>query len=291
MSAVMGHQAQLGMGASAPVTEAYEFLRESLALLEEFVDSQGLRGTRSHASEAVRQGARRVGGSVSMNPTAAQLSHLLPRILGAAPSGNTYALAETVPSFVVAVDRVAKVFTYTGCKVRRATFHGSAGEPLKLTLDLLGIDETVSAAGAFPSLSLDTTTSFFMFHDLVLSVDGTEYPALDFELLIDNVLDGDRLLNSATRVSLPEADRHVTFRTRLPYGDASAVYASGVEGVAVTATLTNGSTSLAFSLPAVQFPRVSPTVPGRGEILLPLIGTARSLVGDDELTATLDSTP
>jgi len=285
----MGHQAQLGMGASAPVTEAYEFLRESLALLEEFVDTAGLRGTRSHAAESVRQGVRRVAGSVSLNPTALQLSHLLPRVLGASPSGNTYPLAETVPSFVVAVDRVARVFTYSGCKVRRATFRGSAGEPLELTLDLFGVDETVAAAGTFPSLSLDATSSFFMFHDLVLEVDGDEYPALDFELVIDNGLDGDRLLNSATRVSLPEADRQVTFRTRLPFGDAAAVYASGVDGVAVTATLTNGPTSLTFSLPAVQFPRMSPTVPGRGEILLPLIGTARSAAGTDELTVTLDS--
>lgn len=291
MSAVMGHQAQLGMGASAPVSEAYEFLRESLGLLEELVDSHGLRGTRSHAAEAVRQGVRRVGGSIAMNPTVAQLSTLLPRILGASASGNTYALAETLPSFVVSVDRVAKVFSYSGCKVQRALFRGAAGEPLELTLELLGIDETVANAGSFPSLTLDTSTSFLMFHDLTLTVAGSAYPAHDFELIIDNVLDGQRLFNSQTRVSIPEGDRNITLRTKLPFGDATALYAAGAGGVSVSAVFTNGGTSLTFALPAVQFPRVSPTVPGRGEILLPLLGIARTSGSTDELTVTLDSTP
>jgi hypothetical protein len=291
MSAVMGWQAQLGLGDSAPVDEAYEFLKETLALDEEFVDSDGLRATRSHAKEAVRQGVRRVGGSLVMRPTPVQLANLLPRVLGAEASGTTYALAESLPTFVATIDRVSKVFTYTGCKVDRAIFRSQAGEPLQLTLEVLGLDESVGNAGTFPSLSIDTTTSFFLFQDLTLSIGGNAYPAQSFELIVDNHLEANRFLNSATRSSLPERDRTITLNTHLPYGDATAGYATGVNGVAVVATFTNGNTSLSFSLSAVQFPRQSPTVPGRDEIRLPLSGVARKSGGTSELTVTLDSTP
>lgn len=291
MSAAQGFATQLGIDTNATVTKRYDFLSESMSLDEEFVGGDGLRGELSHAIENLRQGTRKVGGQLNLRPTAVELAALLPHIMGAAGSGTTYAFGTTFSDLYVVVDRVAKVFSYSGCQVDKATFKAQAGGPLLLTLDMLGIDESVGNAGTFPSLSLDTTTGFFMFSDLVLSIGGTGYSAKDFELMIDYKRDADRVFNSNTRASTPVTDRIVTVNTNLPYGDATAVYATGVGGVAVTATFTNGNTSLVATMPKVAFPRQSPTVGGKQEIMLPLSGQARKSGSTSELVFTLDSTP
>lgn len=291
MAAAQGFAAHLGIDTADPVTKEYEFLSESIALTEEFVMSEGIRGERSRPKEAVRQGTRRVGGSIRMRPTPVQLAALLPHVMGLAASGTTFALGDTFSDLYVTVDRVGKVFTYNGCKIDKAIFRGSAGQPLEMELQILGKDETVGNAGTFPSLTIDITTSMFMFSDLVLSIGGTAYEAFDFELEIDNMLDPDRVFNSLTRSSIPVTDRAVRIGTNLPYGDATAAYNSGVAGVAVTATFTNGATSILFTLPAVLFPRESPTVQGKSEIRLPLRGEAKKSSSTKELTITLDSTP
>ena len=291
MAAAQGFASRLGIHTADPVTVEYEFIRESLVLTEEFVESEGIRGTRSHPKEAVRQGVRRVGGSIEMRPNPVQLAVLLPHILGLAASGTTFALGDTFSDLYITIDRVLKVFTYSGCKIDKCRFKGGPGQPLNMTLDILGIDESVGNAGTFPSLSIDLTTSFFMFSDLAMTIAGDTVLCKDFDLLIDNNLDPERIFNALVRTSIPAQDRMVTFTTSVPYGDYSAKYGTGVAGVAVVGTFTNGATSLVFTMPAVQFPRVSPQVDGKSEIMLSLTGMARKSSSTAELTLTLDSTP
>jgi hypothetical protein len=70
-------------------------------------------------------------------------------------------------------------------------------------------------------------------------------------------------------------DREITFKTRVPYGDATALYNLGAgTGISVMATLTNGAQILTFTLPKVVFPPISPAVPGREEVMLELEGRA-----------------
>lgn len=290
MSAVHGWSGKLGVHANNPVELRFDFQSESLAVNEAFIDTNGLRGTRSRSIERVRQGNRRIGGQIRMQPTAVELAALLPWILGANASGNTYALADTLQSRYVTVDRSIKVSTYNGVVVDRATFRAGQGEPLDLTLDVCGLDETIGNSGTFPDLSLDLTTQPFVFTDLALVINATTVNAKSIELVIDNAIDKERFFNSQTAVSLPPMDRHVYLNTQLPYGDASALYGTGAGGVACTATFTNGGTSLLFSLVKVAFPRRSPTfVAGRQEVLLPLNGTAYTSSTTKELVCTLDS--
>lgn len=292
MAGAYGFATQLGISASNPVDARYDFQNENLACQEEMPDTGGLRGTRSHVVERVRQGIRRVQGSITMQPTPVELAALLPWILGATASGTTFALADALTSRYVTVDRVGKVFTYDGCFVDSATFRASQGQPLSLTLNLVGSDETVANAATFPSLTIDTTTNAFMFFDCALVIAGTTYLAKDFELTINNHIDRDRIFNAQVLSTATKAmDRTVTMRTHLPYGDATAAYNTGSSGVAVTSTFTNGTVSLAFSLVKVVFPRRSPTVQGRQEVMLPLDGTCYRSGSTLELVTTLDSTP
>ena len=292
MTAAMGYHAQLEISASNPVDTRFDFISESLGVDENFIDTNGLRGTRDRSIERVRQGIRHIGGQIRLQPTAVELAALLPWILGANASGTTYAIADTLQSRYVTVDRVSKVMTYNGCVIDRCTIRGSQGEPLDITLDVCGLDETVGNSGTFPSLSLDTTTGPFVFTDGVFSINSTTVNARSFELVVNNHIDRERFFNSLTAVSLIPMDRHVMLNTQLPYGDASALYATGAGGVACTLTFTNGGTSLALTMPKVAFPRKSPTYQaGRAEVMLPLAGNAYKSGSTASLTATLDSTP
>lgn len=289
MSASQGSAAKMGIGTTATVDQAYDFKSESLACNEDFYDPDGIIGSREHLSERVRRNVRSIAGSITLEPNSIELANLLPWILGAAASGTTFALAETLPSRYVSFDRVAKVFVYDGCVVNRATFSASEGGPLSLTLDVIGVDETVNNAGTFPSLTISTAAGPYMMSDLVLSVGGTGYNFREFSLTIDNMLEV-RYTNSLTANSITPRNRQTSVTLRTPYGDSTALYGLALAGVAVVATFTNSTLSTVFTMPAVQFPKQSPTVSGKNEIYLPMTGIARKSGSTASLTVTNDST-
>jgi hypothetical protein len=281
----------MGMAASGTADTFFDFVSENLKLTQELPDLSGFRGLRGRPSERVREVARRVGGPIVFHPTPGDLVTLLPRILGAAAVGTTFAVAETIPSFIVTIDRVIKVPTYTGCYVNRATFRGSENSPMELTLDIIGTDESVGAAGSFPAISVSDATVPYVFSDLALVINSVTYACKTWELTVDNALEP-QFFNSLTMTRANATDRIITVTTQLPYGDASAAYGLTQTGVACTATFTNGGVSCLFTTPAVSFPKDSPVVSNtRGEIFLNLTGVARRSGSTAELTITNDSTP
>lgn len=297
MGASMGVQAKLGMGANNPVTEAYEFVRDDVMLEEILADGSAIRGTRSRPTERYRVVQRSVRGSVVMNPNPVELSNLLPRMLGAAASGITFNLAETLPSFYYTSDRVTKVPTFNGCVVGKWTFRATVGQPLELTLEIVGVDETIGAAGEFPALTIDETSPPFILPDLALTIGGTTYTCDQFEISGDNVLEV-RFGNSLTPTAINPTDRIITVSTRVPYGDAGTLYGTGSAGLAMVANFTNGGAgggaagvNLKFDMPIVRFPKKTPVVDGRGEEWLLIDGRACKSGSTAELTVTCDSTP
>jgi hypothetical protein len=283
----------MGWGSSNPVDTAIEFNSESIRKSATILETGGIRGTRSHPKERTRSGTYTVGGSMSCNPGPTELAFLLPYILGANASGTTFALAETLPSAYITVDRVAKVFTYAGMKVNRGTFRCSQGQLLQLDLDLMGKTETVANAGTFPSLTLGTEAPY-VFHDAVITIASTAYPVSDLDITIDNRLEGNRFQNSQTRTELPTMDRTVTVTVNTEFtSSTTALYdaANNYTGLSCTVVFTNGNYSITFTLPALQVPAQSPVVGGRNEIMMPLQFTARKSGSTAELTVTNDSTP
>lgn len=291
MTASVGALAKMGVGATNPVTQAIEFLSEGVQKRGQILETAGIRGTRSHPKERTREGTFTVDGQVSMNPCPDELDWWLPRILGGSESTDDFPLAETIPEFYLTVDRIAKVFTYTGCKVSRATFRGREGQLLELAVDLMGKTETVGNAGTFPALTL-TTAPPYVFHDCVMTIEGSEYQIFDWELVIDNRLNGNRFTNSQSRTDIPAMDREVTVNVTVPFTSTEAALhdkATHLTGVAATCVFTNGGRSLTFTTPALQKAAESPTVPGRDqEIRLRLGFTARASGATAELTITND---
>ena len=293
MSAALGSKAKLMIGATSTVDLPLEFLSESVALSENFIDTAGIRGTRSHTAERVRRGTRQVGGSITMTPNAVELDSLLPWILGTAESTDSFVLGESLLARYVSVDRETKVFLYDNCYVSSATFSASEGSPLQCTVNLMGIDETVNNSGTQPSFTLNVATGPFMMSDCVLTVGGTGYSFGSFELTIDNGLEA-KFFNSVTASRFNPVDRTVTWSVSFPYGDASAIYAPAIAGVACIATFTNAAQTgvvLTMTSTYVQTPRQSPTVGGRTEIMLPWTGIARRSGATLELAVTHDSVP
>jgi hypothetical protein len=303
-TASMGHQARLGTknettyGTAVTVDEAFVFTSESIAKRGVIVERSGLRGTRSHQADDVRVGPYTVGGRLVLEPTPQDLSIWLPRILGAPADGANFHLAETLPSFTLSIDRVAKVFTYAGCKVNRATLEGAQGGLLKLSLDLVAQSESVAAAGTFPALTASVAQPY-IFSDLALTLAATAREVKEFELSIDNGLVTDRFMNSITIVSAPEGDRNILLRTIHAWAAANAdLYAQALAGAAGTLQLTNalGGTPptgyrTTFNFATLQVPDRSPNVPGRNEFFLNLEMAARRVGSTPELAVTHDATP
>ncbi|REK19172.1 MAG: hypothetical protein DWQ37_01915 [Planctomycetota bacterium] len=302
-TASMGHQAQLGTknettyGSAVTVDQGFVFTSESIVKRGVIVERSGLRGTRSHQALDTRTGPYTVGGRLTLEPTPEDLAIWLPRILGADPSGTTYDLAETLPSFTLAIDRVARVFTYAGCKVDRATFSGSQGGLLRLALDIVAQSEAVAAAGTFPALSPNNSQPY-IFSDLALTLASTAREVKEFELVIDNGLITDRFMNSLVITSAPEGDRTIMLRTMHAWAAENAdLYAQALAGAAGTLELTNalGGTPpdgyrTTFSFATLQVPDRSPSVPGRDELMLNLEMMARRVGSTPELSVTHDST-
>jgi hypothetical protein len=306
-TASMGHQTKLATISEVTygtppgaVNEPFVFVSEAITKKGLIVERTGLRGTRSHVSDDTRVGPYAVGGQLVLEPTPEDLAIWLPRILGGQPTGGevkTYPLAETLPSFTLSIDRVAKVFTYAGCKINRAAFHGAQGGLLRLTLDIVAQSESLAAAGTFPALTPGTTQPY-IFSDLNLTLAATAREVKQFDLTIDNGLITNRFMNSLTIVSAPEGDRTISLRTTHAWAASNTdLYAQALAGAAGTLQLTNalgGSPPVgyltAFNFATLQTPDRSPNVPGRQELFLNLEMVARKVSGTPELSVTHDAT-
>lgn len=292
-----GVATQLGVGDTSTVDKALNFTSEGLQQVVEQIDANGMRGTRNRAVELLREGRNRIGGNITINPTPVDLVYLLPKILGGTPSGTSYPLAETVGAFYTSIDRVAKVFTYTGTAVTRATFSSSPGQVLALSMDCIASVETVGNSGTYPSITVDKTTKPFVMSDLAVTIGGTGVEVQNFSLTIDNALNADRFFNARALQfdagAYDAMDRTIGISLTLPYGHSQVygVYPAAITGVAVVATFTNGTVSLAFTMAAVAFVKQSPVSNGLGEIFLQLDGQAYTTSTTTPLATVLDSTP
>jgi hypothetical protein len=279
-------------------SDPYHFLMEQLVANYGLIDdgSQAIRGSRSHIEGRVGLGLVDVSGPIFMHPTPDELDTLLPRILGAAESTDTFALAETLPSFLVAIDRVARVHTYATCYVNKATLSGKTGGKVQLKLDIIGTSEALGAAGSFPSLTFSTQKPY-EFHEGVLTLGGSTYVYNEFVLVIDNHLE--RVYNNSTEATCIEAaDRTVHFATSTPWTSSeTGIYTtrtgSGAAPIRTglttnTLVFTNGGISTAFSMGNVKLFAKSPSVPGKKEIRLPLYYKAYKTGSTNEIEVTND---
>lgn len=286
----MGFARRVGAAATAPSTKEFEFLSCAVAPIRQHIQSDGIRGVRGRQGEGVVDGVIAVGGPLVMEPRPDELDFWLPRIMGGGTNPN-YTLAETVPEFVLDVDKGGDIFRYSGMKVNTAQFASGMNRLLTLTMDLQGKTETGGIT--FPSIS-NTLTLLqpYIHHNLVVTLNSVTYVLDNVEVNINNALVLDRFLNSQTRTALPEGDRIITLAADFPFGDETdALYNLAVAGIPGSAVWTNGTVSLTFTFPKLQAPTSGPEIVSRGgEVMRRITFQARRSGSSDEMTATNDST-
>lgn len=296
MAPTMNYARKVGTAASAPSDLQHAFLRCTVAKNAQHVLSDGIRGVRGRQSEEVVEGVYAVGGELTLEPRPDTLNWWLQQIMGGTPSGtpSVIALAETLPDFVLDVDKGADAMRYTGCKVNQATFRSSANQPLQLSMDIQG--KTEDNTITFPSISASLSMlQPYMHHNIGttgLTIGGNNFKPDNVEIMIDNNLLLDRFLSSQTRTDLPEQDRTVTLTCDFPFTtDESTLYDIAVAGLAATLQYTMGGYSLLFTFPKLQAPTVGPTIDQRtGELMRRISFVARRSGSTQELTVTNDTT-
>lgn len=284
-------------------SETYEFLSESLQKKGTVVHPNGIRGTRSQAWERARLGPYTVGGSILFNPDPQMLDSWIPRILGAAASGTTFAVAETLPAFGVLVNKVAQTFEYKDCKVSRATFAGQANQfggtpqPISMNIEVAGKDRVTGTSSPISDIAAGANNAPYIFEDGVCTIGGTARQILSFVLMIDNNLQV-RFTNSLTATSICPQGRSVYLRLWVPFSSDTPITSlidQSITGATVVLTFTNGNMSFSISMTKVNFENIDPVITGKQEITLELGGFARSLgvytTGTKEIVVTNDSTP
>lgn len=265
-----GSQCQLGIDDSTvdSNTPGFEFVSFGLRKTDTHADGNGVRGTRSRHSSRSRIVSRAVAGPIVMHPTPTELDLLWPWILGGATSGGVTAVAETLPTRNVAINRVRKMATFDGCKIASAVLAITAGQPLQLTLNIEGKDETEASVGSWPAITFPTD-NILVPDDVALTIDGTEHKFSQLSLTIDNMLQTDRFLNDLTRDKITPQDRNVTADLTLPYDDVNDVlYGIDIDGVAGSLVIANGSVTYTIAFANLKAAAIGPEISGKVEIPL-----------------------
>lgn len=267
---------------------------QDVALAQAFDDLNGTKGTIGHHNSRVRLGVRRVGGPLSLFPSANDLAFFLPKILGGTPVGTAYGLAESPQSFSLwKVDEDAAI-KYATCVVDSATFSSGQGQGLRLDLDIVAQDEDDSAAAAtFPALALGETLADQPFvhtdSEGAATVNGVVYDVPDVTVAISWVIDRDAYRNRMTLAHLRPQDRVVTWSERVPGSWAVVRGLAGGAAVPLGVSYTNGAVSFGLASPLVRLDRRTPGGGGRGEVFYPITGRAYRSNAAPEISAVLDN--
>jgi len=260
--------------------------QESLVETQEINRTNGTTGTTETISERSRKGRIRCSGTISVPAGKLALDTLLPLILGAAESIDSFALADTIPEFYMMIDRGEKVYTYSGCRIASATFAGTSGQIVMVNLTIEAETETESAAGAFPVLATPTEPPWQL-EDGVITLLGATREFSEFNLVIENQLDTERFENSLTRIDIPLLNRTITLGTNHPWAtDTVDLIKQDLAGEGGSLVLTNtvNSDAVTFTFGTIQYPSRTPSTTKAQVTRLPLegevcrIGSTASLV-------------
>jgi hypothetical protein len=278
MSAAITTLARLGLGASAaesPVTRRIDFREFDLGIEIELVDMNGTRGKYDEDDSRVRPNKKRIAPRLSCQPTATELTYLLPWILDGNPAGTSYPLGNSTALRSLAYDPGAgNLWNLPNVAVDEGSFRASEGGPLDVSLSLLGRSFTV--AGTFPALSLDVATQPFLMTDCVLSIAAGVVQFREMGLTIRKNHDRERFFNTTELTAQNKLKREIIWSFGVPYGDNLALYNVAQNAAAtVVATFTNGVYILTLTS-SVRFRPKSPNSPFQQEAMLSLEGKAYS---------------
>jgi hypothetical protein len=284
-----GALTKFGFHTANPVTSAFEATSFSGGSSKPHLEANGMRGTRSHIAERVIEGVEEVAFQIETMPSPEEFALIL-AFAGFAATGTTYNLTEALTAYYFTVDKVTKVPTYSGCKCNSLTISAVKNSPWRVTMDVIGAQETDGDAASFPAISL-TETPPLALHHCAVTLQSSARSVVDLTIKIDHMLEA-QANNAAYSELIEPTDRLVTVEMTVPYTAANAdLKNQAVAGATATAVFTYGNYSCTFTFAKLQFPKGGVPVQGKSGLMLQLSGTARMSSTTRELVITLDSTP
>lgn len=264
---ILSDQANLSSGVGTN-TVRVNLDSSTLRAQHQLIRAQGNRGRRSRDLSRVRTGNRRVTGNVVSTPSDTELDYWLPWAMG----GSLTEIGNTLAKRYIGFDKVAEMFTYSGCVVSRLNLSAQVGQPVVLTADIEGTDEADLATWPADDPGLDVAgESFFILSDLTLTVAGTARQVPGFSLTLDNFLDSERFMNAATREHIPSQDCQISLEVEMPYNaDNTGLYTITDEGVAGSMALSDGTDTYTITFGKLVAEQDGASVEERQEIRLPL---------------------
>lgn len=294
--AAMPYKSQFALGASSPPTQALVIDSESIGVDKKILDGAGINGERdSNILHRQVEDVKLIQGGFELMPTKSFLDFFLTYIIGGTESVDVWVpLQSEIPDFLIEIDRLTKVFTYSKCKVNTATFSAAKGELLKLAVDILGEAETIGAAGSATSLTPDQDTPF-AFSDSTLTFSGATRLVESFSLTFDNKLKGDRHFNSINLTDIPSGGFAISGTVKVPYtSNNQALYdlVGEITGASLKMEFESASTGkyLEFLMPNVTISGDgSPKISGKDDELfmeLPFTAHRDSITPTNSITIT-----
>jgi len=263
----MGYLCGISVGA-VPVP----FISHNIKETRELVEDEGLRGTRTRASERVAQGNIKVAGSLTLWPNPADLTAVLKFLLN---SASALTLTDAMQDVTIVSGTPASTQTFVG-RFTSGTFTGSPGQKLKLVLNFVGKTCAMSATSA--AGTTDLAQRPYMFYDLGsgITIGGSAYSIDKFALTVDNKIIP-TYMQGQTATDLEPTDRVITLGVQTKYTSSEAsILTTNQSGptvgspIAASLAFTNGANSLSFTFGSIIAVPETVEVPGREHLRLPL---------------------
>jgi len=234
---------------------AVEFVTCDIAETREtLLDDDGIRGQRSMQLERTAQGLIKVGGTIKMHPTPAELALIWPFLV---QSSTGATLTDLMQDCAVILDTQTKTYSFTG-RISKGVLSGRPGKKLDLTLTYVGYSCTVSAGGSVGGTP-DIANGPYMMSQLGsgVTIAGTAYLIDEFELEIDNMIDP-TFMQGQTATDLYPTGRKVGLSIRTKYtstesGLLTVAQAGQIIASPLVASLafTDGANSASFAFGAL----------------------------------------
>ncbi len=267
--------------AATPPTNFLEIESETFDEVRNFLDTQGIDGTRSrskHRSAPTTLDPK--GGFVINGVKGGDLDLLIELLLGNYGSGTGY-LGDALPTFTTVVKKTPKYDVYAGCKMLSGIFESSQdAQALKASFEALAMSLT---EGTAPSFGTPTYVNEIPLTHVrgTFTVGSTAVNVQSSKLSIVNKIADNIYRNSQTRLAVPEiGEREVSGELALDWNAANYTalmtpWRSGTYAE-YRAEYTNGAHVVTFVFPNCRFPSERGKIGNKELIAMPVKFEARS---------------
>lgn len=226
-------------------------------------------GTRAHSANDQSPGPMSLGYTVFLEPTPEEFDIILPKIGFTKVSTNWVFSTELVPAFDSQIDRVVTVRSYTGCRVNRAQFYSSTGQPLILALDVVAMGYSDGAQNTFSGSAVTGSSTPYVHNQAEMTTGGTARKFSSFMYAVNNRIFEEHN-NAALPTNLDPADRIEQVQANFPANSEHQGIITNdwgttrTDGVTGFAKYTRGTKSLQISWESLKADGAQPDIPMRG---------------------------